>query len=291
MKIPEPVVKIAAKQLLTLKKNAPHILFGAGVAGVITSTVLACRATLRLEEKLDKTKIRLDDIKRDELQPYLSHRHTPKHDTRREIAVTYVSCGYEIAKLYGPSVIIGAASIGALIGSHSTLTKRNNAITAAYVTLSKAFQDYRDKVREELGEQRELELYRKSQVDVVQTPDGTKTIVSKDDREQYARVFDDRNRCWEPNAESNYCFLKGTQEAFNTELRVKKHVILNDVYKALGFEATKAGCVVGWVYEGANGDGYIDFGLDGLGLADYAINGDRTVLLDFNVDGIIYHLI
>lgn len=291
MKIPDPVVKIAAKQLLALKKNAPHILFGAGVAGVITSTVLACRATLKLEEKLDKTKIRLDDIKRDELQPYLSHRHTPKRDTRREIAVTYMSCGLDIAKLYGPSVIIGTASLACLISSHGTLVRRNNALAAAYVTLSKAFTDYREKVREELGEKKELELYRKSQVDVVENPDGTKTIIPKGDDEQYSRVFDDRNRCWEPNAESNYTFLKGTQEAFNTQLRVKKHVILNEVYHALGFEDTKAGCVVGWVYEGANGDGYVDFGLDGLGLADYAINGDRTVLLDFNVDGIIYHLI
>jgi len=292
MKIPDSVTKIAAKQILVLKKQAPHILFGAGVAGVITSTVLACRATLRVGDKLDNIKTEVEKIKTDELQPHL-HRNGPVVNTRRDLAFVYGRGSFDIAMLYGPAVVIGSASLAALLGSHVTLTRRNNALAAAYMTITKAFADYRDKVREELGEEKERELYRKSQVDVVENPDGSKTIVAKGDTEQYSRIFDDSNRFWQPNAETNYLHIKGTQEAWNTYLRQHKCVMLNDVYKSLGFEPTKAGQLVGWVYEGAHGDGYIDFGLDDLphGLADFAINGDRTVLLDFNVDGIVYHLI
>ena len=294
MKIPEQVTKVAAKQLLVLKKQAPHILFGAGVAGVITSTVLACRATLRVGDKLDQIKIQVDDIKRDELKPYLSHRHTSERAKRfknNELAITYARGVYDISKLYAPAVIVGTASLAALTGSHVSLTRRNSALTAAYVTVSRAFADYRDKVREELGEEKEQELYRKSQVDIVENADGTKSIVAKDDTTQYSRVFDESNRNWVPNAESNRLFLEANQAYWNTHLRVHKHVILNDVYKSLGFEPTKAGCLVGWIYGGDNGDNYVDFGIYQMSNADFVINGDRSVLLDFNVDGVVYHLI
>jgi hypothetical protein len=292
MKIPDQVAKVAAKQLLVLKKQAPHILFGAGIAGIVTSTVLACRATLKVGDKLDEIKVNVDGVKRDALQPYLSHRHSTNKapDNRRQLAAVYAKGSLDISMLYAPAILIGSASLAALLGSHVTLARRNSALTAAYMTISKAFQDYRDRVREELGEEKEQQLYRKSQVDVVKNPDGSETVVSKQDHESYARVYDERNRNWQPNAEENYLFLKANQAAWNVYLRVHKHVMLNDVYKSLGFEPSKAGQLVGWVY-GGDGDNYIDFGLSDPPLADYAINGDRNFQLDFNVDGIVYHLI
>lgn len=292
MKIPDQVTRLAAKQLLVLKKQAPHILFGAGVAGVVTSAVLACRATLKVSDKLDDIKVEVEGIKRDELRPYLSHKHSSPVATRRDLAFAYGRGVCNIGVLYAPAIIVGAASIAALTGSHVTLTRRNNALTAAYVTISKALSDYRDKVREELGEEKERELYRKSQVDVVKNPDGSTSVVAKNgDSTQYSRVYDESNRNWQPNAESNRLFLEANQEAWNSYLRVHRHVMLNDVYKSLGFEPTAAGQMVGWVYPSENGDNYIDFGIYQMSNADFVINGDRTVLLDFNVDGVVYHLI
>lgn len=292
MKIPDQVTRLAAKQLLVLKKQAPHILFGAGVAGVVTSAVLACRATLKVSDKLDEIKLDVEGIKRDELRPYLSHhKGNAPVNTRRDLAFAYGRGVCSIGVLYAPAVIVGAASIAALTGSHVTLTRRNNALTAAYVTISKAFADYRDKVREELGEEKERELYRKSQVDVVTNPDGSQTVVAKGDRHQYARIFDESNRNWQPNAESNRLFLEANQEHWNTYLRVHRVVMLNDVYRSLGFEPTEAGQLVGWVYASETGDNYVDFGIYQMSNADFVLNGDRTVLLDFNVDGIVYHLI
>ena len=293
IKIPDKVAKVAGKQLLVLQKHSPHIMFGLGVAGVVTSAVLACRATLKVNDKLDEIKTDVERIKHDEFQPYLSHHRSvsKKTNDRPQLAMAYARGTFEIARLYAPSVLIGGASIALLTGSHVSMTKRNNALMAAYATLNQAFNDYRAKIREELGEDKERELYRKSQINLVENPDGTRSIVAKGDSEQYSRVFDESNRNWVPNAESNRLFLEANQAAWDNHLKVHRHLFLNDVYKSLGFEPTKAGQMVGWVYPSDTGDNYVDFGIYQMSNADFAINGDRTVLLDFNVDGVIWHLI
>jgi len=207
----------------------------------------------------------------------------------------YVHGAYDIGKLYAPAVIIGGLSIAALTGSHVSLTRRNNALTAAYVTVSKAFADYRAKVREEVGEEKERELYHKSQTVEVTNADGTKKIVTKTDREAFVRVFDESNRNWVHNNESARLFLEANQNAWTTYLRVHRHVFLNDVYKSLGFEPVQAGQIVGWVYDAENGgDNYVDFGLYNQTNFE-AVNGEAAggipFILDFNIDGIIYDLV
>jgi hypothetical protein len=293
MKIPEKALVFLSKQKMFAQKNSPHIMFAAGVVGVAASTVLACRATLRLSDTLDDLQRDIDDIKKDELQPYISHRHNPVVDTRRDIAFAYGRGCLDIAKLYAPAVIIGTASIAALTRSHVVMTRRNEALTAAYVTLSNAFEEYRGRVREEIGEERERELYNDGVIQVIQNADGTTTKLIAKGGEcaegLYARVFDEKNRNWVPNGESNRLFLEAVQAHLNNKLMVYHHVLLNDVYDALGFERTVPGCLVGWAYPSETGDNYIDFGIYEMTNADFVISGDNNeIYLDFNVDGVIY---
>jgi len=293
IKIPDQVLKAVAPAVLKLKKHSPHILFGAGVVGVATSTVLACRATLKIGDKLEAIDDNIKAIKMDALQPYLSHRKSVT-DPRRDVAIEYTRGVFEITKLYAPAVIVGGLSIAALTGSHIQLTKRNSALTAAYVAIEKAFTEYRARVREELGEDRELELYHNGKFEVVRNADGTEEkilTINADGSSIFARVFDESNRNWVPDAESNRTFLEAQQRYFNNRLNTYKFVFLNDVYKNLGIELTPEGQLFGWVYPSENGDNFIDFGMYNCSNADFIINGDRSVLLDFNVDGIIYKLI
>lgn len=89
------------------------------------------------------------------------------------------------------------------------------------------------------------------------------------------------------------------QNQMNDKLKARGHVFLNEVYDALGFDRSEAGRLVGWVWNKDNtameaGDGYIDFSIfDGSDYAKRAfVNGDeRFILLDFNIDGMIYDLI
>lgn len=294
MKIPDSMAKTLAPTLAKLQKHSPHILFGAGIAGAVTSTVLACRATLKVGDKLDQITSDVHAIKKDR-QLHLSHRReSPVIDTRRDLAFAYAHGTFDIVKLYAPAVIVGAASVAALTKSHVTLTKRNSALAAAYVAIEKAFTEYRGRVREEVGEERELELYHDGKFHEVTNPDGSKSKVLKLNdvvRDRLARVFDESNRNWQPNAETNRMFLEANQRYFNDRLMTHKHVFLNEVYDALGFERTSEGALLGWTYGQPGNQGYIEFGIYNTSNADFVINGDRSVLLDFNVDGYIYDLI
>lgn len=110
---------------------------------------------------------------------------------------------------------------------------------------------------------------------------------------QYAKVFDDARAGWTKDPEYNLAFLKDQQNYCNDLLKAKGHLFLNEVYDILGIARTKAGAVVGWVYDERNpiGDNVVDFGL----MHDYNydfINGyENTAILDFNVDGNILNYI
>lgn len=297
MKIPDVVTKHAAKHVLKLQKHAPHILFGTGIAGVVTGTVLACRATLKVGDKLDEINNNVEAVKRDALAPYLSHRHDEnyrKHHQRGALTYVYTRGGVDIAKLYAPAVIVGGVGIACLTGSHVVLTRRNNALTSAYVVLSKAFTEYRDRVRAEVGEDREEELYLNGKFVTETNVDGTKTKVLEQHGPGgsiYGRLFDDCNRHWQPDAELNRFYIMQIEAYFNDLLSMRGHVFLNEVYDQLGLDRAPYGQKVGWLKGSANGDNYIDFGIREIKNSDFMAGRERSVWLDFNVDGEIYNLI
>lgn len=90
---------------------------------------------------------------------------------------------------------------------------------------------------------------------------------------------------WSKDPQYNKIFLVDQQNYFNDVLRTRGHLYLNEVYDALGIPRTKAGQMVGWVFEDENS--YVDFGLNDPRNTEF-INGKTTnALLVFNVDGVI----
>ena len=91
-------------------------------------------------------------------------------------------------------------------------------------------------------------------------------------------------------------YLRHQQNYANELLRSRGYVFLNDVYDMLGIRRTKAGQIVGWVYDEKNPniDNYIDFGIYNVhyeGARDFVNGFECSILLDFNVDGPIIDLI
>lgn len=270
------------RSALVVKKHGPTIAFAGGIAGVVTSTVMACRATLKLSEKLPEMKDELDDIRRVSANS--------DEDHRKDVAYVYTKNAMIVAQLYGPSVIIGVASITALTGSHITLNRRNAGLTAGYAALSKAYDEYRERVREEMGEDKERDLYLGIYEEKHKNGEGKKEVVRLADPNAlspYARFFDEYSTRWEKNAEINFIFLKVAQEYFTNILHSRGHVFLNEVYAHLGFEHTGPGAVVGWIVN-EEGDNYVDFGLYSVRNSEFVNGLERSVLLDFNVNGVIY---
>lgn len=293
-----------------LKKHSPEILVVAGVTGVVTSAVMACKATLKVNDVLEKTKFDITKIhEADERGCTESGQEYTHEDTKKDLTKVYAQTGIKFAQLYGPSIALGTLSIAGILTSNNILRKRNIALAAAYTAVDKGFKEYRGRVVERFGEalDRELKYNLKAhevKETVVDEETGKKkTVKSTIDvacpehlYSDYAKFFDDGCKGWTKEPELNLVFLKQVQSYANDRLRAQGYLFLNDVYDMLGIHRTQAGQVVGWIYDekNPNGDNYIDFGIYDIhkeGARDFVNGYERTVLLDFNVDGPILNLI
>jgi hypothetical protein len=289
------------QKMLTAQHHSPAVLFAVGAVGMGATVVLACRATLKLSETLSEGE---EHLKKVEV--------TVKDDGEEKKASFNVrlQTAIKVIKLYAPAAILGAASIGAMTGSHIILRRRNAALTAAYAIVHKSFDDYRGRVRAELGDEKDLEFrFGAAEREIVEEgPNGPEVKIIKGlDQDAikaeiaagrtYARIFDDENDNWSDLPHNNQYYVKMVLQHSRDALTRNGHLFLSDVYDMLGFPRTLASTQVGWVSKpqyDENGkqtnDAYVDFGLwdQGMHKGKEWINGNpKAFLLDFNVDGVI----
>lgn len=307
-----------------MKKHSPEILVVAGVVGTVVSTVMACKATTKLDAVLENAKFEMDAVKKaaekgeveirnEETQEVELVEYT-EQDYKKDLAITVAKNGLSVAKLYAPSVVLGVASITCILASNNILRKRSAAIAAAYATIEKSFGTYRKNVVDRFGAEVDKQLkynLKATEVEEVVTDENGKEstvkkavyVVNPGDISGYARFFERyttdkdgevvRNPNWEPNNEYNLMFIKAQERHANDLLKAKGFLFLNDVYEMLGLPVSKEGQIVGWVYDKdkeCEGDGFVSFGLynDNLSYSDYVNGYDPAILLDFNVDGDIW---
>jgi len=284
-----------ARQILIGQKHSPTILFAGGVVGIAGTVVLACRATLKMENVLDNAETKRAQI--DQALKISDPKRYSEKDAKHDRGLVKIQLAGDMVKLYAPPVALGVASIAALTGSHVILTKRNVALTAAYKVLDEGFNEYRKRVREEFGEEKERELrhdIREETYRMDDTKEGKvrEIKVGTAKASIYARFFDELNDNWKSNHELNLMFLNMKQNYANDRLHAKGHLFLNEVYDELGIERSKAGQVVGWII--GHGDDHVDFGIYDASnpqKRDFVNGFEPAILLDFNVAGPIYDLI
>ena len=301
----EKLMKTYKKVELKTIKHSPEILAGVGVVGVVGSLVMACKATTKLNDILAESKEQLEQIKTVAVDPAYADKYT-EDDAKKDTTITYVQTGVKITKLYAPSVILCATSLGCLLASNNILKKRNAALSAAYMTVDKSFKEYRRRVAERFGDEVEKEIRYNIKAKEITTVDEegnevketVKVMEGADDPttySDYARFFDESCPAWQNDPEYNLTFLRAQQQYANDLLKAQGRLFLNDVYKMLGIDITKAGQVVGWVYDPdcPVGDNFVDFGIYDMSKERVRafVNGyEPNILLDFNVDGNIWDL-
>lgn len=286
-----------------LKKHSPEILVVTGTIGVVASAVLACKATTKLNTILNESKQNIDLIHESVKDPKISEQYT-EEDSKKDLAIVYAQTGLKLAKLYAPAVLLGAASIGCILTSHGLIRKRNVALAAAYTTVDRSFKEYRGRVVERFGEELDKELRFNIKAQEIEekvidengeekTVKKTIQVADMDNKySEFAKCYDDGCNGWTKDSEHNLWFLIQQQNWANEKLKAKGHLFLNEVYEMLGIPKTVAGQVVGWRYDPKNpnhtGDNYVDFGIHDLtkrGSRDFVNGYERTIWLDFNVDG------
>lgn len=286
-----------------VKKHSPEILAGVGVVGVVASTVLACKATMKVNDILTDAKEQIDKVNSVKNNPAYADRYS-EEDAKKDLSVVYVQKGVELVKVYLPAFTLGAVSIGCLLSSNNILRKRNAALGAAYATLDKSYKAYRNRVVERFGSEVEKEIRYNIRAEEIEhttiDEEGNEVVVKEEVKtmdpnlySDYAKFFDESNVNWNRNPEYNLMFLKSQQQYANDLLKARGRLFLNEVYDMLGIERTKAGQVVGWVYDEENpiGDNFVDFGIYDMSKERVRafVNGyEPNILLDFNVDGNVW---
>ena len=284
------ITRVATKAAMKIRKNSPTIMFASGIVLVVGGTILACKATKHIDEVIAETHEELDKVD--------LHVKPQKID----YAKVYMNCGWKFVKLYGPSVAVEIAGIVCLVGGFGKLNKRYLGTTAAYGALQEAYKKYQNNVKAAVGEEVEknirLGLTEKNDIPVEETADDGEVLITPTkgvvvnpalNASPYCVFFDESSKEWTKNSEYNKMVLFAKQQVANEMFNAQGHLFLNEVYDMIGVPRTQAGAVVGWI-KGA-GDDYVDFGIVN-GFSEKArdfVNGyERSILLDFNVDGVIY---
>lgn len=199
-----------------ISRNSPAILTGLGCAGVLTTAILTGRATLRASEIL-KMEAPDEQLPATEI-----------------VKLTW--------KVFIPPVLVGASSIACIIGANTINTHRNAALAALYSLSETAFREYKEKVVEEIGRNKELKVRDSIAQDRVTTnPVGDRTIIFTGNGEVlcYDALCD---RYFKSSAEK----IRQQVLELNEDLRNDMWLDLNDLYYAIGLPSTKLGNQVGF---------------------------------------------
>lgn len=317
MSIFSSAARFGSNLIRKVKFRSPELLIGAGIVGAVGAAVIAVRRGVRWHQAA--TNELKHDLEVIHTAEKTSDRYS-REDRVHDYAALIGKGVWSYTQIYGPSVLLGAASIVSILAGTGILRGRLAAVTSAAATAQAALDRYRQRVREKLGDDADSEfahevIGRKTKL---KHEDGTKEtqvtyhlVPSTGEwmpASPYSRLWDDSALEWSPNRELQYLTLRSLENHFNRELDVRGVVFLNDVYKALGLPMSKDAALVGWIkdYEKPKmaklaaelgrvpGDGVISFGVfenESPSARAYLAGDDDRVVLDFNVDGVIYDLI
>ena len=238
----------------SIAKHSPEILTGIGIAGMITSTVFAVKATPRA--------IKLcDELKRERMN---SEQY--EEPTKFE----YVKACW---KCYIPTAVTGATSIACLIGANSVHARRSAALATAYKISETAFTEYKDKVIETIGEKKEKTI--RERID--------KERIEKNPVSNNQIVITDKGTtlCYDPISgryfKSDIERIKKTQNELNKRMLEDMfgYIALNEFYDEIGLENISIGEDLGWNVNRGLID--IDF------TSQIADNGEPSIVLEYRV--------
>lgn len=116
----------------TLRRKSPEILTGVGIGGMITTTVLAVRATPEALRRIEAKK---------------KEEHHKKLTVLQTVQAAWVC--------YIPAGVTGTVSVACLIGASAVNGRRNAALATAYSLAENTLRDYRAKVVETIGDKKE----------------------------------------------------------------------------------------------------------------------------------------
>ncbi|MCO7171170.1 DUF6353 family protein [[Clostridium] scindens] len=240
------LTKICRNVKTATVKHSPEILTGVGIAGMITTTVMAVRATPKAIQLLDEEKRRQQV---DKLEP-----------------MDVVKTAW---KYYIPAAVTGTVSVACLIGASSVNARRNAALTAAYTISESTLRDYQKKVVETIGEKKEQtvrDAVAKERLEKNPVENKEVIVTAKGDTLCFDAVS---GRYFKSDIDK----LKKAENELNRQMRDEMYISLNDFYYEVGLEPIKLGDDLGWNID----NGYIDLRFS----SQLATDGTPCLVIDY----------
>lgn len=233
-------------------KHSPEILTGLGIAGMITTTILAVKATPKALELIED--------KKDELDLYPTDNLTPAETVK----ATW--------KCYVPAAVTGVTSVACLIGASSVNAKRNAALMTAYNLSATALSEYKEKVLETVGEKKEQIIRNKvAEERINKEPVNPSAIIVSGNGN--TRCFDTiTKRRFTSDIET---IKKIVNELNRRMINGEDYISLNEFYYELGLDGSSVGDELGWNV--ASGLIELDFS------AQLDTDGTPCIVIDYSV--------
>lgn len=240
--------KLIKNTQFVLSKHSPEILTGLGIAGMITTTVLAVKATPKALRCIDDAAYE-----------------------KEELSLTGVEKVKACWKCYIPAAITGTVSIVCLIGASSVNARRNTALATAYKLSETALTEYREKVVETIGEKKERNIkdaIAKDNVEKNPVMQQNVIITGKGDTLCYDKLF---GRYFKSDIDA----LKKLENELNRRMFSESYISLNDFYYEVGLDGVDAGEDLGWNID----NGYIDLNFS----SQLSSDGQPCLVVSFNI--------
>lgn len=311
IKMPTAVTRFAGKMLLKTKKASPEICVIGGIIFGGTAIVMTGIKTWKNKDKLSESAKAVSEARKNLKAAKDDDKPELVKQEKKELVAASKTMVKDVAKTYWIPTVMAIGATGLIWGGRTMLRKELSAMTSAYALLMESYNEYRRRVIEDVGVEKDQEYMTGAKM--VETVDAETGEVSKralvkpgqGNISPYARWFNEgefdpvrgewlwRNYLWKDNPLVNEANLQNIQNAANDQLRADGYLFLNDVYKMLCIPPTREGQIVGWTIGG--GDGYVDFGvfpnkhrpIERILPVNQLFLENKTTCayLDFNVDG------
>lgn len=251
------ITNAAKVAMLRMREVKPEVMLGVGAVAVLAGTVMACMKTKDAEPIVEHAK-----EQKDELDFVRNNVQAEEKPTFKEYIRVYGRAAFELTKVYALPAGLWLGGMVSIFGSHGEMRSRNAKLLANSVALKKFFDEYRELVKEKIGEEAEKDIYfgaKDEEFDVEETDPATgeKKVVKKRGKvfrkqpgSMWARNFT-RNTTDEFDTRTyNDWILDARVENLNNELKFVPFMTINEVYDKLRLKPEYAKCAegmtVGW---------------------------------------------
>lgn len=206
------MIKSLKKTQLFVGRNASTILSCIGGVGVITTSIMAAKATPKAMQLLEKAK----EEKGEDLT---------KLEKFKVAAPSYI-----------PAMLVGTSTIACIFGAN-VLNKRSQAgLMSAYALLDRSYKDYKNKVKELYGEEVDKHVVK----EIVKDTYVEGEVSTEENKQLFYDYYS--KRYFESTTEK----VQQAEYAFNRLLNIRDYASLNEFYELLGLEKIDDGDWLGW---------------------------------------------